>query len=113
MRVWIRQHPLCGCRIQNTYGDIEYEVVERLNYQLYLMERPGNGSKSQRVIHASGLVRMDNNVEESEWVEELVRISESHTEIVNNEVPVEPHCVDRRGLQRVHTTNHLTNLDQQ
>ena len=77
------------------------------------MERPGNGSKSQRVIHASGLVRMDTNVEESEWVEQLVRIPESHTGIVDTEVPVEPYCVDRRGLQRVHTVTHLTNLDQQ
>ena len=84
---------VCRFRIQNEYADMEYGVVERLNGQLYLLERSGKGSKSQRVTHAAGLVRIDNridnNVEESERVEELVRIPNIRSGIVENEVPVE------------------------
>ena len=110
---------------------MKYTIVERLNDQLYLLERQGKGSKSQRVTHAAGLVRMDNridnNVEESEWVEEIVRIHESHPRIVENEVPVETtFCISARvtaidiktvylyrWLQHVHIVTHLTNLDLQ
>ena len=82
----IKHHPLGRCRIQNKYGEIDYRVVERLNDQLYLLETVGKGKR--RVVHATGLLRMDkrvnNDVDDGNWMDELVDVPEGESTPNNN-----------------------------
>ena len=84
--VRIKQHPLGRCRIQNKYEEIDYRVVERLNDQLYLLETVGKGKR--RVVHATGLLRMDkrvnNDVDDGNWMDELVDVPEGESTPNNN-----------------------------
>lgn len=73
--VRMRQHPLGRCRIQNKYGEKEYQVVERVNEQLYKLKGV-DGKKEERIVHAGAIVSMEglregNGFEEDAWIEAL------------------------------------------